>query len=207
MVMLYLDIETLSLGEEPSVDDKVIAIGVSVDGKKMFWKEWDAGEKELINQFYKFLESLTSKERTVWIIGFNILKFDIPILIYKVLKFGLRGYSEIFELWHNCYIEDERQILLPFNDFRFKHLSAEDVHRALEKIFEEEIKEGQIRIRKIKHSGSEIPEFYKRSEFEKILEHLSSDLDFLADLHYLLKFRFDFLASERHKFMRALCQS
>lgn len=124
MVILYLDIETL----RTSLRDKIIAIGISTADEKdrKIWKEWEHGEENIIKQFYDYLESLNSRKQTVWIIGFNILKFDIPALIYKAIMFGI-DVIRCFELWHYCYVEDERQILLPLNNFRFKGLKAEKV--------------------------------------------------------------------------------
>jgi hypothetical protein len=203
MVMLYLDIETLGT----SIKDKIIAIGVStVNGVRKIWKEWELGEKSVVEQFYEFLESLNPKEQTVWVIGFNILKFDIPLLIHKAMEFNM-DVAKCFELWHDCFIEDERLVLLPLNDFRFGCLSAENVYKAIKEALREEIKRGEVRIREIKHNSNEIPKFYSEGKYDKIIEHLSSDLDFLEDLHYILKFKFDVLMSKKEEFRRILCQS
>ncbi|RLG15984.1 hypothetical protein DRN63_04740 [Nanoarchaeota archaeon] len=179
MVLLYLDTETLGTSIK---DNKLIAIGVStVNGDRKIWKEWELGERSIVEEFHNFLEKLNPEEQTVWIIGFNVLKFDIPLLLHKVVEFNMDA-TKYFELWHHCYIEDERQVLLPLNDFRFKNLKAERVYKALRKIFKDEISRGDIRVREIKYSSEEIPEFYKKREYDKIIEHLSSDLDFLEVL-------------------------
>jgi len=203
MVMLYLDIETLGT----SIKDKIIAIGVStVNGVRKIWKEWELGEKSVVEQFYEFLESLNPKEQTVWVIGFNILKFDIPLLIHKAMEFNM-DVAKCFELWHDCFIEDERLVLLPLNDFRFGCLSAENVYKAIKGVLRKEIERGEVRIREIKHNSNEIPKFYGEGRYDEIIEHLSSDLDFLEDLHYILKFKFDVLMSKKEEFRRILCQS
>ncbi len=203
MVMLYLDIETLGT----SIKDKIIAIGVSiVNGVRKIWKEWELGEKSVVEQFYEFLESLNPKEQTVWVIGFNILKFDVPLLIHKAMKFNM-DVAKCFELWHDCFIEDERQVLLPLNDFRFGCLSAENVYKAIKEVLREEIKRRKVKIREIKHKSDEIPKFYSEGKYDKIIEHLSSDLDFLEDLHYILKFKFNVLISKKEEFRRISCQS
>jgi len=78
------------------------------------------GERGIVIKFYELLRNLLSKERTVWIIGFNILRFDIPLLILKGIQYGI---SSVFELWHRVYVEDERQVLLPLSGFIFKGLN------------------------------------------------------------------------------------
>ncbi len=201
MVMIYLDIETISTGKNISIEDKIIIIGADVEGEKKFWKIWDyKKEEEVVGRFYDFLEE-ELKKGTVWIIGFNILRFDVPLLFYKGLR--LKG-SEVFEIWRDCYVEDMRQELLPLNNFKFKGLSADNVCRALRELLKEEIERGEIEISEIKHKGYEVPEFYNKGEYDKIIEHLSSDIDFLKDLHYILRYKFDLLVSKKSEFKKII---
>ena len=140
MVIVYLDIETFNESGSISIEDKIIAIGCILEKNNVkephFWKEWEHGEEKIIKEFYSFLRELTNKERTVWIIGFNILRFDIPFLICKALKYNINE-KDVFEIWHKCFVEDERQIFLPLNDFRFSGLTAENILKALKKVFSE----------------------------------------------------------------------
>jgi hypothetical protein len=58
MKRVYLDIETYSKGDEPSVNDKVIAIGVMEEdpSRQRLFTEWGHGsERDVIRKFYKEL--------------------------------------------------------------------------------------------------------------------------------------------------------
>ncbi|MDI6708966.1 MAG: hypothetical protein QME47_07790 [Candidatus Thermoplasmatota archaeon] len=65
MAIIYLDIEIYSL-KVPSIEDKVIALGVGVNSKeKKYWEEWKRGEKEMIRNFYVFLKKSHDTGQTV----------------------------------------------------------------------------------------------------------------------------------------------
>lgn len=64
----------------------------------------------------------------------------------------------------------------------------------------------EFRVREVKYSSDEIPRFYNRREYDKIVERLHSDLDFLEDLHYILKQAYSILSSKAIEFQEALRQ-
>ena len=80
-------------------------------------------------------------------------------------------------------------------------MKAEKVCKALKEIFKNE-----FRVREVKYSSDEIPRFYNRREYDKIVEHLHSDLDFLEDLHYILKQAYGILLSKAIKFQEVLAR-
>jgi DNA polymerase elongation subunit (family B) len=70
--------------EKISYDSKILSIEVKKGEEVRIWKSWEfLDEKKLISDFTKwFLE-----EKDKILIGFNILKFDIPLLLLKTSKF------------------------------------------------------------------------------------------------------------------------
>ncbi|MDI6708965.1 MAG: hypothetical protein QME47_07785, partial [Candidatus Thermoplasmatota archaeon] len=101
-------------------------------------------------------------------------------MIYKVSEYNIVDVKDAFKLWADWYIEDERQTLLPTNQFKFKGLSTENVHKKLKEVF----KGKAVRISELKYKGGEIAKFYEKKDYQKILDHLASDINFLRDLHY-----------------------
>jgi DNA polymerase elongation subunit (family B) len=184
MVIVYLDIETYSEGEEvviePSIRIILIHLKEIFDNeniKTLIFKEWESSEKDILKQFYEHFHLLHENERTVWCIGFNIFRFDIPLLIYRLAHYEIDSLPNLFEIFRKAYIVDLRQCLLPFSDFKFKELSAEKVAE-------------KLGIRKPKYSNKEIREFYKKEETEireRIVEHSESDLSFIQDLYWVMK--------------------
>jgi DNA polymerase elongation subunit (family B) len=104
---VYLDIESYSKGDEPSVNDKVIAIGVMEEGpsEQRLFTEWEHdSEREVIRKFYKELRVYS--EQRVMVIGFNILRFDIPILSFKGVQYRVGDAQKIYDLWHKLFTID-----------------------------------------------------------------------------------------------------
>jgi DNA polymerase elongation subunit (family B) len=181
MVIVYLDIETYSEKEELVIEPstKVILIHLKEifdkeNIKSFIFKEWESSEKDILEQFFKHFQSLHDKERTVWCVGFNILRFDIPLLIYKLSHYQIESLPNLFEIFRKTYVVDLRQCLLPFSDFRFKELSAEKIAE-------------KLGIRKPEYRNKEIMEFYEKGEMERIIEHSESDLNFIQDLYWVMK--------------------
>jgi predicted PolB exonuclease-like 3'-5' exonuclease len=172
MKRVYLDIETYFKGDGPSVNDKVIAIGVMEEdssGPKLF-TEWKyRSERDVIRKFYKELH-IYSKQRAT-IIGFNILRFDIPILSFKGVKYEVGGARKIYDLWHNLFVIDYIQVALPLNNMMFKGLTLAYLVKLLRK-------KGVVNVPK-KEEGKVVKTLYKRRDFKKIEEHLTTDLEII----------------------------
>jgi len=170
--MIYLDIETYSQQKEPSFEDKVIAIEYKeVDGKSELLKEWESDEKTILSKFYKYLKEKLRIERSVMIIGFNLLLFDRDFLAVRLYFHTVDELANIFNNFKKIYWKDLRYCLLPFNKFSFVGLSAEELAR-------------KLGIRMPKYSNKDIRSFYDNREYEKIVEHVESDMKFLSDLSF-----------------------
>lgn len=100
MVRLYFDIETNR--KSSAFDEKIIAIGVIEDRTPFsqsslnrevdihIFSEKNCGdESKIVHEFYKYVKNVSRGSKPLIIIGFGILRFDIPLLIQK----GLRIWS------------------------------------------------------------------------------------------------------------------
>jgi len=94
MIRIFFDIETYSPDEQgPSLCDKIFSIAYKIgDSDVVVLKEWELGEKAVLN---RFLDVIKSEDRPN-IIGHNILRFDIPVIVCRSLENGLRRLAEIY---------------------------------------------------------------------------------------------------------------
>jgi hypothetical protein len=138
-VRLYLDVETYRPRKEGAfVDEKVIAIGVVEDWTKYnpesasikcekngpsgtgcvirFFTSWenDNDEGALVRRFYEYFIEINNKNNLVITIGFNILRYDIPLLIQKGFEYRVESLDRLNALWHNTFVVDYFQTTLPF---------------------------------------------------------------------------------------------
>jgi len=169
-VRLYLDIETFSEGEFKVRNTKVISIQYKdSDGNITVLKEWESNEKTILKRFHDHLLKLKNTGFIV-VIGHNLLRFDIPILIHRMAVHNIDTYENLLDLHHSHIIAmDSLQCLLPFNDFQVKGLNAVELSR-------------RLKIRAPKHKSTEIAQFYRNGQYAKIEEHILADLDFMEDL-------------------------
>jgi hypothetical protein len=174
MVMIYLDIETYSPQQEPQFNDKIITIQYGeVGGKLEILKEWESNEKTILQRFYDYLKEKLKTERTVMIIGFNLLLFDRDFLGIRLHSHEIDKLENIFKNFKELFWKDLRYCLLPFNNFSFTGLSEEGIAT-------------KLKIRSPKHSNKEIRQFYDNKEYDKILEHIRTEMEFLNDLSFKL---------------------
>ncbi|QPG49178.1 hypothetical protein AB1303_13885 [Saccharolobus solfataricus] len=193
---LYLDIETYR-PKSAFVNEKVIAIGLIADQTdykpessniwdlpkvefKYFkeWKrderseEWEHDEYSVVTQFYKYLKELIEKwrrkEMYIEVVGFNILRFDIPLLIQKGVEHRVGSLEELNSLWHNTFTRDYLQMALPLNNMRFKGLQLE--------YLAEMLREKGVNVPKPYGKGEEVKSLYENKKYDEIIKHLEADL-------------------------------
>jgi uncharacterized protein YprB with RNaseH-like and TPR domain len=181
MVILYLDIEIDSQGEEPHPSDKIITIQYKeLRGKLVVLKEWDwreDGEKRIVKDFYDYLTSIMSKEK-VQIIGFNIFRFDVPFLIYKLVHLDIDTLEHAIEKFRKVYWRDLRYCLYPFNNFSFQGLTEREVAE-------------KLGLKQPEPPSKDIPKFYRMKIYDKIIEHIESEFKFFEDLNWKLTHELD----------------
>lgn len=177
MVLSYIDIETYSPGSEPKLSDKVILIYYKEElggNVKAVYKEWEEGEKTILKNFYELLKRRVEKEKVITLIGFNHVRFDIPLLTFRLNEHKIDLLENIMEVFRKTYWRDLRQCLLPFNGYSFKGLTSDEVAKKFD-------------IEPPKYSNKEIKTFYENKEYNKIEEHSESDMRLLSDLSWRMR--------------------
>ena len=186
MTRLYLDIETYRKDKRDAfINERIIVIGILEDwspyseeslsitlGSKVNFKvfsEWELrSEETVVRRFYEYLNNLITKSEFLVIVGFNILRFDIPLLIQKGVEYGVGSLSDLNKLWHNTFTIDLFQVALPLNKMLFKG-------NTLENIADKARKYG-INIPSTYGRGEDVPRWYEERKYDEIVKHLKADL-------------------------------
>ncbi|MEM0241350.1 MAG: hypothetical protein QXP29_07805 [Candidatus Nezhaarchaeales archaeon] len=214
LVRIYLDLETYRPVKEGSFTrEDIILIGLLVDGSEVMYeplenfeledvKRFDE-EREILLRFYKYLKKILREGYSIEIIGFNNLRFDIPLIVSKTLRhnivkdvFGSELKEErritgryvhsadfINKWWHSIYTIDLAQVLLSFNMFRFKELKLETMAKRLNEKFKCKIEVQE----KFNLGGENIAELFKNGRFEEIEKKNIADLRVIRDIYQCLK--------------------
>ena len=188
MVRIYLDVETYRPRREDAfVNERVIAIGLLEDFTpytanslnmpvdRLLFTEWGLGsEEKVVKDFYRYLRGVpTSGARFLVIVGFNILRMDIPLLIQKGVEYeakNMGGLSELNQLWHNTFTIDFFQLLLLANKFTFKGLK-------FTKVFE--LIRGELGYKDtplVEEHGKDVAKAYEEKRYDDIERWLEQDL-------------------------------
>ena len=152
---IFFDMETTGFYPDRC---KIITIQVREDGKNTIWKEWDLGEKGVINEFYRFTNFKITRENAKFI-GFNQLEFDLGFLTSRLYELKLDNLAKIWERFnrHLAWI-DLRQLLGEsvghFPEWR-KHFTGKSYGVA----------------------SQMITIFYEKQEYTKIEEYIEDELE------------------------------
>ena len=183
MRRIYLDIETYRPKQEDMfVNEKIIAIGLLIEHRSMkreiILKIWEKNnEEDLIRTFYNIAR--TEIFGYTELIGFNIMRFDIPIIKQKALEYGIMQLPRLNVLWATPFTIDLFQICLIFNDMRYRGNSLER--------WIVEAKELGYNVPETYGSGSEVAKWYESGEYDKIEQHLRMDLYAIRSLYEILR--------------------
>lgn len=187
---IYLDLETYRpMENQDFIGEDIILIGILGDDSDQptFIDNFKrTREKDALLQLYKYINSL--RERYfIQIVGFNILRYDIPLLVAKTLKHGLTREIKLLEsphaheaevlgkFWHNILAVDLMQVLLPFNKMRFKGLKLADVIDRLRVPCDIQVE--------FKMLKADVRELYEKESYENIKKKNSEDLLAVRELH------------------------
>lgn len=174
---IYLDIETYSPGNKPSFSDRIIAISFKslVDTEVKVLKEWEKGEKGILEEFFKYVKDMRKQNVGLELVGFNILEFDLPLLAIRAFRNGIDEIENLYEtVLQYPYVIDLMQCLLPYNNFRAGGLSSLNVGLRLS------IPVSEFR-------GDEIAKLYDAREYDRIEEHVKKDVLFIEHLDRILR--------------------
>lgn len=160
MNRVFLDIETYSPGQRPTYDDKVIAIAYKLEGSPVkVLKEWESDEKEILNKFLEEIQHIDNLN----IVGHNVLRFDIPLIINRAAEYGIATVGDLMKLLLDAYPIDTIQAQLPANRFYFKGLSLAECAR-------------RMGVETRSCPSSEILSRYEIGDYEAITEHIIEDV-------------------------------
>jgi len=198
---LYLDVETCRQSEEDAfLREEVVAIGVLEDltpyspessnnwdpmsVRHRIFAKWELGdEAKVISQFYSYLRGLAQdvtngRLKFVEVVGFNVLRVDIPLLVQKGVEHCAGSAAELNRLWHDMLVRDYLQISLPFHEMRLKGLKFETLVK--------KAKDAGLDVPEPYGSGEEVKEWCKNGEYDKIKNRLETELRALRiiDLNY-----------------------
>lgn len=169
MTKIFFDIETYSpnASQRPKFKEKIITIAFKNENSETsILKEWEISEKEVLKRFIEVIK------QTDWpsLVGHNILRFDIPVLIYRSIENGLGSLHEIMTLFMDSFPIDTIQCLLPANNLYFKGLRLTDCAN-------------YMGIEMKGCSGSEIGKHYENKNYEEIIRHNIEDVLTTERLH------------------------
>ncbi len=170
----YFDIETYSRAGYPQFTDKVIAIAFKgLDTKLKLLAEWKTSEKEILEGFFDHVKGRLEEGIRTELIGYNVLRFDLPFLIIRAFHHKLDSLENLQGIIHETYTKDLIQCLLPYNNFTFAGLNSLNVASRLGI--------------PIQYAGRDVKEFYENREYDKIEEHIGSDVLFVERLDQVLR--------------------
>lgn len=173
-MLLYFDIETFSENGFKAGTTKIISIQYrDFDGNYKMLKEWESSEADILQKFFTDLKMM-KREDFLMLVGHNVLRFDIPMIIRRMVANGIESVDDLEDFFHNVFVVDTMQCMLPFNSMRFKGLNTEEISR-------------RLGITVPHHRNTEIESFYRNREFRKIEQHALADIDFVQDLYWKLK--------------------
>jgi DNA polymerase elongation subunit (family B) len=111
--MIIFSLQTLGISPYANI----LTIQVKIGKIVKIWKIWDyADEKSMIRDFMEYFLSLRDKI----IIGYNLLKFDLPLLLLKARE--LPKFEEFFKKINRSNVVDLFTILTFLNKGRIKSL-------------------------------------------------------------------------------------
>ena len=177
MSRIFFDIETYSPhASGPRVCDKVISIAYKIgDSGVVVLKEWELGEREALTRFLDLIQSQDKPN----IIGHNILRFDIPVIVCRSVENSLGRLEEVFSVFRESYGIDLIQCLLPSNRMYFRGLNLAACAE-------------RLGISLASENSALIQELYEKGEYEKIIHHNVEDVLVTERLYYhLLNYDFN----------------
>ena len=194
LLRLYLDVETYRPRKEGAfVNEGMIAIGVIEDWTRYdlestgikcgeneapgagcvlrFFTIWgnNNDEGELVRSFYRYFMGVRNQADFIIVVGFNVLRYDIPLLIQKGFKYRVDSLGRLNALWHNTLVIDYLQATLLFNGMAFKGLN-------LERMVEWARKAG-LGVGELYGSGEDVVKWYEEKRYDDVVEHLGRDLE------------------------------
>jgi len=184
LATVYLDIETYRKRRDDAfVREQIIAIGVLEEGlsEPRIFRAWErpGGEGEVLREFYNYISELAAGHKYIEVVGFNVLRFDIPLLTQRLVEHGVEGLPQLNLFWNSkVFVVDLLQLTLPLNRMRFGGHTLEKLASRLREVCPD--------IPEPVGKGSEIAEAYERKDYPYIEKHLRADLMITKEVYKCL---------------------
>jgi predicted PolB exonuclease-like 3'-5' exonuclease len=138
------------------------------DGKKQIKSIYGDDEREIVEKFNDLLKKIETKNFNLS--GFRVLHFDIPWILHKLHKYGIKPADII-------YMYDKK----PW-DMRITDLSEDWKGRfAYTSSFDEVVYELEIKSPKENMNGSDVHKYYWNGKLEDIKEYCEKDVSSSID--------------------------
>jgi len=145
------------------------------------FRTWEnpEGERGVLRDFYNYIKELVGRHRYIELVGFNILRFDIPLLIQRLVEHGVEGLPQLNLFWNSkVFVVDLLQLTLPLNRIRFSGHTLEKLASRLREVCPD--------IPEPVGEGSKIAEAYDRGDYAYIIDHLRADLMITREVYSCL---------------------
>jgi len=183
MVRVYIDLETYRPHKEDAfIDERIILGGLLIDEtpysensltktiEPILLKEWGGlDERMIITRLQSYIKEALSSHRFTVICGFNILRFDIPLLLCKSTKYSLGKLEALSKMWNDCFSIDYFQQLLTANGNLFKGLRLENVVRVADSF--------NLKPPPCDVGGKAVKDLYDQHKWREIEKHNEQDLN------------------------------
>jgi len=149
--------------------------------KPIFLKEWERSEKDTLEEFYGFVKDRVDKEMVVnsqgkemtrlKMVGFNILKYDVPYLFGRMEQLNIAPKRELFYYLFVMPYAIDLYYMTPMVSQKtreYKQLWGIG-QKEVNKFFGLQIKEGR---------GDELSRFYDAKDYDKILKYCTEEFTF-----------------------------
>jgi hypothetical protein len=183
MVRIYLDLETYRPNKESAfVDERIISAGLLLDEtphheshlsevpSQVLLSEWNGfDERQITKQLQGHIRDAIVNHKFTEIIGFGILRFDIPLLTARSVEYSLSTHNEALKMWHDCLAIDYVQQLLAANGNSYKGATLGNIITVAR----------SLNLNPPPHSstGEGIRELYPQRKYNEIEDHLKEDLN------------------------------
>jgi uncharacterized protein YprB with RNaseH-like and TPR domain len=150
LMVLTFDIETTGL--DPS-KTKVLLIGIKRNRRIKQWKLWEVqDEAKMILEALKEIDTAFET-----IVGYNNLKFDVPFMLERLRILG-KYQPEFFGVYHKKWFD-----LYQYLGDDYRNLEHWCAQASIKKKYPD-------------LKGRDMPRFFERQEYQKIINHNMDDL-------------------------------
>ena len=156
---ITFDIETTGL--DP-LKDRIICIASNLNGKEEVILDKD--EKSILDKFWGLVREMKTKDATFKLIGFNCWSFDVPFLIVRSFKYGVKVIDT------SGKVIDLRYLLAYGNKYQNGTLSDYAKLIGLEPKYNG-------------YNGSDMKRLFEENRFDEIEKYAISDIKITFDIY------------------------